>query len=228
VKFTTDQLEAINHSKGDLQLIPCAGFRQDGSRGTSEWPRSWRNRCSRSCTILNKSERKLVEYQLLQLITSLMTPMLILMGMTLAWLYFQRLGMRQEKQDEFNRLITERDLRLREEAQATERKRRSDDATTGRAEPDAGFAFFDIDEQYKSLFCDAMQGFGEYAKLKGYNITFVLDASLPGKVGVRFVIMDSGVTVSTATVKKDVDEYISKSVTATITEPPRYEKRAGT
>ena len=55
-----------------------------------------------------------------------------------------------------------------------------------------------------------MQGFGEYAKLKGYNITFAMDASLPGKVGIKFVIMDAGVTVSTATVKKDVDEYINK------------------
>ena len=169
--------------------------------------------------------------ELYQVFANLMTPMLILMGMALAYVYLRRSGIRQDKQDEFNRFIAERELRLREEAQVREQNQQSDAATTGRAEANGGFAFFDIDEQYKSLFCDAMQGFGEYAKLKGYHITFGLDASLPGKVGVRFIIMDSGVTVSTATVKKDVDEYISKLKTSDnlrdmpiVTDPIEHER----
>ena len=77
----------------------------------------------------------------------------------------------------------------------------------------SGFAFFDVDEEYKAIFCDAIQGFGEYAKLKGYSISLAIDNSLPGKVGIKIVIIDAGVTVSTNTIKKDVDEYIKKMKT---------------
>jgi hypothetical protein len=73
-----------------------------------------------------------------------------------------------------------------------------------------GFVFFDIADEHKTLFADAMNGFADFAKLKGYNVELSFDTSLPGKVGIRFTIVDSGVTVSTATVRKDVDEYIER------------------
>ena len=101
---------------------------------------------------------------------------------------------------------------LREELNREIKQTRDEPA--GRSESYPGFVFFDIDEQYKTLFSDAMQGFSEYAKLKGYSITLAIDTSLPKKVGIKFVIMDVGVTVSTNTVRTDVDEYISKLKTS--------------
>jgi hypothetical protein len=73
-----------------------------------------------------------------------------------------------------------------------------------------GYVFFDVADEHKALFADAMNGFGDFAKLKGYSVELSFDTSLPGKVGIRFTIVDSGVTVSTATVRKDVDEYIDR------------------
>lgn len=97
------------------------------------------------------------------------------------------------------------ELRLRKEGEVA-----GAPAAIVQAEPHAGYAFFDIPDEYKALFSEAMQGFTEYAKLKGYNISFAVDATPPGRVGIKFTILDAGVTVSTATVRKDVDEYINK------------------
>ena len=73
-----------------------------------------------------------------------------------------------------------------------------------------GFAFFDIADEHKALFTDALNGFSDFAKLKGYSVELSFDTTLPGKVGIRFTILDSGITVSTAKVRKDVDEYINR------------------
>lgn len=73
-----------------------------------------------------------------------------------------------------------------------------------------GFAFIEMLDEHKALFADAMNGFADFAKLKGYNVEFSLDTTSPGRVGIRFTILDSGVTVSTATVRRDVDEYIER------------------
>jgi hypothetical protein len=87
----------------------------------------------------------------------------------------------------------------------------SPDATAAQS---GGFAFFAVADEHKALFADAMNGFADFAKLKGYSVELSFDTSLPGKVGIRFTILDLGVTVSTATVRKDVDEYIDRLRTA--------------
>jgi hypothetical protein len=73
-----------------------------------------------------------------------------------------------------------------------------------------GFVFIDVADEHKTLFTDAMNGFTDFAKFKGYNVELSLDTSSPGKVGIRFTILDFGVTVSTATVRKDVEEYVER------------------
>ena len=76
--------------------------------------------------------------------------------------------------------------------------------------PDGGYVIVDVPDEYKSLFCDTINGFEEYARLKGYQVSMAIDGSLPGKVGFKFTILDQGVTVSTNTVRSDVDEYIAQ------------------
>jgi phospholipase C len=73
-----------------------------------------------------------------------------------------------------------------------------------------GFQFYDVNEQQKRAFIDAFNGFSEYADIKGYGVTVLLDATLPGKVGLKITVNDTGVTVSPNHVRQDVDEYIHK------------------
>jgi hypothetical protein len=80
----------------------------------------------------------------------------------------------------------------------------------GGEEERGGFVFASVKDEHKAIFSDAVSGFGEYARLKGYRVTLAIDDSVPGKVGFKFVIVDSGATVSTGKVTRDVDEYIAK------------------
>ncbi|MBB3932399.1 hypothetical protein GGR25_003457 [Kaistia hirudinis] len=73
-----------------------------------------------------------------------------------------------------------------------------------------GFDFVQVPDEFKPLFLDAMNGFCDYAKLKGYTVDISTDASHPGKVGIKITIVDIGVTVSTSTVRRDVDDYLRR------------------
>jgi hypothetical protein len=73
-----------------------------------------------------------------------------------------------------------------------------------------GYIFVDLLDEEKSLFYDLLKGFEEYALLKGYRIVFSIDNTVPHKVAFKFTLMDPGINVSIAKVKKDIQEYISK------------------
>lgn len=72
-----------------------------------------------------------------------------------------------------------------------------------------GFIFIEMGEKEKQMFHDLLKGFEDYAKLKGYSISFSIDNSLPNKVGFKFTILDTGITVSPNTVRSDIQEYIN-------------------
>jgi hypothetical protein len=73
-----------------------------------------------------------------------------------------------------------------------------------------GFIVFDLPQQHHSAFHDMLKGFEEFARLKGYNIAFSIDSSDSNTVAFKFTILDTGISVSTASVRKDVQEYILK------------------
>jgi hypothetical protein len=75
---------------------------------------------------------------------------------------------------------------------------------------EGGFQFFEVNDLQKKAFIDAFNGFKEYAELKGYNVTVIVDSSKPGMVGLKIVVDDAGVTVSTNQVRADVNEYVRK------------------
>ena len=60
------------------------------------------------------------------------------------------------------------------------------------------------------MFSDLLKGFEEFAKLKGYNIAFSVDNSIPHKIAFKFTLQDEGINISTQTVRKDIREYIEK------------------
>jgi hypothetical protein len=111
-----------------------------------------------------------------QMLTSIATPFLLLMVAMLAYMawirYIRQGGSRQSI------LVNQGP---------------SPDATAAQS---GGFAFFAVADEHKALFADAMNGFADFAKLKGYSVELSFDTSLPGKVGIRFTILDLGVTVS--------------------------------
>lgn len=73
-----------------------------------------------------------------------------------------------------------------------------------------GYIILNIPDEQKSAFYDLLKGFEEYAKLKGYQINFSLDSSIPNSVAFKFTILNSGISVSPSIVKNDIEEYIHK------------------
>jgi hypothetical protein len=95
------------------------------------------------------------------------------MGLFMGYRFLRR----QQHKDEFDR-----DLRLREFELQRALAVRNATATSSSGGEDgipSGFLFFEVDDEYKSLFSDAINGFKEYARLRGYNISLAIDTSLP-------------------------------------------------
>lgn len=73
-----------------------------------------------------------------------------------------------------------------------------------------GYIILDLPNNIRNIFHDLLKGFEEYAKLKGYSISFSIDNSIDNKIAFKFTILENGVNVSTQTVRNDIKEYIEK------------------
>ncbi len=73
-----------------------------------------------------------------------------------------------------------------------------------------GFITIDIPEKHRSLFHDFLKGFEDYAKIRGYKVSFSVDSSHEPEFKFKFTILDSGISVSTDRVRNDFNEYLRK------------------
>src|ERR1700733_5578987 len=73
-----------------------------------------------------------------------------------------------------------------------------------------GYIVIEMPERERPLFHDLLKGFEDYAKLKGYQIAFSIDASFEGRIAFKFTVMDDGVVVGAERVRKDFKEYVEQ------------------
>jgi hypothetical protein len=73
-----------------------------------------------------------------------------------------------------------------------------------------GYIVLDLPDDQKAMFQDVLKGFEEFARLKGYSISFSVDGSVTDKIAFKFTILDRGVTISTQTVQDDLKEYLHR------------------
>ena len=126
---------------------------------------------------------------------------------------FVAVSIRQRGRDQIERVRLEGQVELLREKMNTSSIGSSIDAgfpAPRESGPYGGYVFVDVPDDYKSLLHDTLNGFEEFARLKGYRVSIAIDTSPPGKVGFRFTIVDQGVTVSTSAVRSDLDEYIER------------------
>lgn len=130
--------------------------------------------------------------------TNALMPFIIIIGLLFAlWfaIRYER-NYRRSQEIEYRRLVV------------TERRETptvvTDQPTVG------GYDFITVADEFKPAFIDVMNGFSDFAKMKGYDVEISIDNSISGKVGLRVVILDTGFTVSTKTVRDDVKDYIQR------------------
>ena len=51
-----------------------------------------------------------------------------------------------------------------------------------------GYIILDLPDNMRSMFSDLLKGFEDFAKLKGYNIIFSVDNSIPHKNASKFTL----------------------------------------
>ncbi|MEM5405119.1 hypothetical protein [Paraburkholderia unamae] len=142
---------------------------------------------------------------LLNRYSPLLTPLLILIGMTFVFRAYSQWRDDQLRRDDrhYDEQLRQR---KREESQAAARASGAPDVgpTAG------GYIVLNLPDDQKALFHDVLKGFEEYAGIKGYSIQFSIDNSSPNQIAFKFTVAEAGIQVSSQQVRNDFDEYMEK------------------
>lgn len=106
----------------------------------------------------------------------------------------------QEKERE-HRDMQEYERSRREEEEAI---RKSAGTGTG------GYIVVDLPDDRRPFFHDLLKGFEEFARLKGYFVSFSVDTTFPARIAFKFTLQEGGITVGPERVRKDFEEYVSR------------------
>ncbi|PHR83493.1 MAG: hypothetical protein COA59_11775 [Colwellia sp.] len=140
----------------------------------------------------------------IELITFITPTIGITVVVILALIFFREWRKSRDRDYMFRK--EELHFRQTETAKSTINIKNSHDSETDLG----GYITLDMPEDRKSLFHDLLKGFEDYAALKGYKVNVSIDSSLNGKISFKIVVNDFGVVGSRDTIKKDLNEFISK------------------
>jgi len=73
-----------------------------------------------------------------------------------------------------------------------------------------GYIVLDLPDAQRGLFQDLLKGFEEYARLKGYRVSFSVDTTFRDRIAFKFTLTDPDVVVGNDRVRKDLKEYLEK------------------
>lgn len=111
-----------------------------------------------------------------------------------------------------HRLQSEQQLLLSEFMKQEKERKEFEDNRVG----SGGYIVVEMPEKDRSLFHDLLKGFEDYAKLKGYQISFSIDASQIGRIAFKFTVKNDGVVVGTERVRQDFKEYVENIRTGAV------------
>ena len=106
---------------------------------------------------------------------------------------------------ERSRISSDRDLAFRAEKVERERFTASNSGAGS-----GGYVMIDVPDADRSLFHDLAKGFEDYARLKGYGVSFSIDNSWEGRTAYKFTVTNRGVTIGSEQVRKDFREYAER------------------
>ena len=145
--------------------------------------------------------------EFIDIVTKLLTPILIL-TIGVYFVMFYRRDREHRNKLEFEKLELERE-QMKSNRVAVNIDNNTEPIHTGGV-GSGGFIVLDLPENQRGLFHDLLKGFEDFAKLKGYSISFSVDNSISHKIGFKFTINDSGISVSTQKVRNDIKEYMDR------------------
>lgn len=122
----------------------------------------------------------------------------------------------EEREFQKQQLATEEE-RLKEQQEREEMRRyeeriqREEESLRQAVGPGSGgYIVVDLPQEKRSLFHDLLKGFEEYARLKGYSVSFSIDSTYQDKIAFKFTINNDSVNVGPDRVRRDFKEYIDR------------------
>lgn len=116
---------------------------------------------------------------------------------------------RLREKEEAERREQERD-NARYEKYAQEKKEEEDKIRTQAGIGSGGYIVLDLPDAQRGLFHDLLKGFEEYARLKGYGVSFSVDTTFHDRIAFKFTLTDPDVVVGNDRVRKDLREYLER------------------
>jgi hypothetical protein len=121
----------------------------------------------------------------------------------------------KEREYRLDALRTESDMR---EAQKQEAEARAAEALNSTVSGSGGYIVVEMPERERPLFHDLLKGFEDFAKLRGYDLSFSIDTSVEGRIAFKFTVKDDGVVVGSERVRKDFKEYLERARSGNVDE----------
>jgi hypothetical protein len=122
----------------------------------------------------------------------------------------RELDMRREREkEEAERRERERD-NARYERYAQEKKEEEDKIRNRAGGGTGGYIVLDLPDAQRGLFQDLLKGFEEYARLKGYSVSFSVDTTFHDRIAFKFTLTDPDVVVGNDRIRKDLKEYLER------------------
>lgn len=98
----------------------------------------------------------------------------------------------------------------RYEKYSQEKKEEEDKIRTHAGIGFGGYIVLDLPDAQRGLVHDLLKGFEEYARLKGYGVSFSVDTTFHDRIAFKLTLTDLDVVVGTDRVRKDLREYLER------------------
>lgn len=116
---------------------------------------------------------------------------------------------REREKEEAERRERDRD-NARYERYAQEKKEEEDKIRNRAGGGTGGYIVLDLPDAQRGLFQDLLKGFEEYARLKGYSVSFSVDTTFHDRIAFKFTLTDPDVVVGNDRIRKDLKEYLER------------------
>lgn len=73
-----------------------------------------------------------------------------------------------------------------------------------------GYIVLDLPDDQRRFFHDLLKGFEDYAKLKGYSVSFSIDATFDKRIAFKFTVQEGTLNIGQERVRSDFKEYLDK------------------
>jgi hypothetical protein len=117
----------------------------------------------------------------------------------------------EEERERRRRALEERNLEIEENTRYDARRHEEERLANEKAGTGSGgYIVMDMGDKERPFFHDLLKGFEDYAKLKGYEIAFSIDASFENRIAFKFTVKADGVVVSSERVRHDFKEFVGQ------------------